>query len=234
MECLCKCGTFRVLQSVRATCGHSIDNPEPLFGLAVSGLVDLDHLKRNNGGEPDDLLWLTKPLGLGLLTTAEKRGALLPADVGKATAVMVALNRVGVSLGALTGVHALTDITGFGLLGHLSELCLGAGLGAELDPGSIPHVTDLTPYLAAGTIPGGTSRNAASYGELVGPMTEAEAAVLHDPQTSGGLLIAAAPESAAEVAEVLRSAGLEAHLRPIGRLTEGPTRIRVGTGTSLE
>ncbi len=232
-----------VIRGGRATCaeadifvagGHSIDNPEPLFGLAVSGLVDLVHLKRNDGGQPGDLLWLTKPLGLGLLTTAEKRGALLPSDAGRATAVMVALNRVGASLGVLPGVHALTDITGFGLLGHLSELCLGAGVGAPLDPAAIPHVTDLAPYLEAGTIPGGTRRNAASYGELVGPLTEAEIAVLHDPQTSGGLLIAAAPESAEAVVAVLRAAGLQDHLRPIGRLTDGPVRIHVGTGAPLE
>ncbi len=202
--------------------GHSIDNPEPLFGLAVNGLVQLDQLKTNAGGQAGDLLWLTKPLGLGLLTTAEKRGKLLPADQGLATRVMVALNKVGAALAPLSGVHAITDITGFGLVGHLSEICGAAGLGARLDFSAVPRITDLSHYLAERTIPGGTHRNAASYPELADGLTEEQIQLLFDPQTSGGLLVAAAPEAADHVRDVLRAAGLQAHDEPIGELVGSP------------
>ena len=207
--------------------GHSIDNPEPLFGLAVSGLVQLDQLKTNAGGQAGDLLWLTKPLGLGLLTTAEKRGKLLDADQGLATRVMVGLNKVGAALAAEPAVHAITDVTGFGLVGHLSEICLAAGLGAELDWASIPRITDLTHYLAEGTVPGGTRRNAASYAELSSGLTDEQITLLFDPQTSGGLLVAAASEAAERVEATLLAAGLGAHAAPIGRLTAEPG-LRVG------
>ena len=221
----------RVVAGGRAVCreagivlagGHSIDNPEPLFGLAVNGLVQLDQLKTNAGGQAGDLLWLTKPLGLGLLTTAEKRGKLLERDRGLATRVMVALNKVGAALAPLPGVHAVTDVTGFGLVGHLSELCLAAGLGAELNWAAVPRITDLTHYFAEGTVPGGTRRNAASYADLATGLSEEQIQLLFDPQTSGGLLIAAAPEAADAVRAALVTAGLEAHTEPIGRLTADP------------
>ncbi len=221
----------RVVAGGRAVCrdagivlagGHSIDNPEPLFGLAVNGLVQLDQLKTNAGGRPGDLLWLTKPLGLGLLTTAEKRGKLLERDKGLATRVMVALNKVGVALAPEPAVHAVTDVTGFGLVGHLSEICLAAGVGAELDWGAVPRITDLTHYLAEGTVPGGTRRNAASYAELAAGLSEEQTNLLFDPQTSGGLLVAAAPDAADRVRAILAAAGLEAHAEPVGQLTSAP------------
>ena len=197
----------RVISGGRAACaeagitlagGHSIDNPEPIFGLAVNGLVPLDRLQRNDAGQPGDLLWLTKPLGLGLLTTAEKRGKLLPADQGRAASVMKQLNTVGPRLAAIPGVHALTDITGFGLGGHLSEVC-GKELGATLAFEDLPRVTDLTHYLEQRTLPGGTRRNASSYANWVRDLTPTQEALLFDPQTSGGLLVAAAPTAAQEV-----------------------------------
>jgi len=223
----------RVIAGGRATCaqagitlagGHSIDNPEPVFGLAVNGLVPLAHLQRNAGGRAGDLLWLTKPLGLGMLTTAEKRGKLVDADRGRATQVMTALNSVGPALAGLTGVHALTDVTGFGLAGHLSEMC-GDALGAAVEFDALPRVTDLQPYLDAGTIPGGTRRNAASYASWVSDLSPTEQALLFDPQTSGGLLIAAAPDARDAVVQVLADAGLADHTQPIGRLTDQQGRI---------
>ncbi len=225
----------RVIAGGRATCaeagiavagGHSIDNPEPIFGLAVNGLVPLDRLRRNNGGQAGDLLWLTKPLGLGMLTTAEKRGKLLATDHGVAARVMKQLNTAGTALGGLAGVHALTDVTGFGLGGHLSEVC-GSALGAELDFDALPTVTDLAHYLEQGTVPGGTRRNAASYASWVEGLTADQEALLFDPQTSGGLLVAADAEARDEVAAVLETAGLGAHAAPVGRLTAETGRIRL-------
>jgi selenide,water dikinase len=226
----------RVIAGARAICaeagivlagGHSIDNPEPVFGLAVNGLVHLDRLCRNDSGRDGDLLWLTKPLGLGMLTTAEKRGLLLDHDKGRATQVMVQLNRVGAALSAIDGVHALTDVTGFGLIGHLTEMCAGVGLGATLHFDALPTVTDLAPYLAAKTIPGGTRRNAQSYASWVDGLTEDQEALLFDPQTSGGLVVAAAASSAEEVGRVLVEAGLSEHTEPIGQLHTGPARIQL-------
>jgi selenide, water dikinase len=226
----------RVIAGGRAACadagivlagGHSIDNPEPMFGLAVNGLVDLDRLQRNDSGQAGDLLWLTKPLGLGMLTTAEKRGKLLAADEGCAARVMKQLNKVGPMLAAVPGVHALTDITGFGLGGHLSEVC-GARLGASLDFDALPTATDLAHYLAQGTIPGGTGRNAVSYASWVHGLSANQEALMFDPQTSGGLLVAAAPEAADAVVATLEAAGLGAHARPIGQLTDQTGRITLG------
>lgn len=215
-----------VVAGGRATCaeagialagGHSIDSPEPLFGLAVNGLVEVAHVKRNSTAQPGDLLFLTKPLGVGLLTTAQKRGLLQPADAGLAAAHMTRLNAVGARLGPLAGVHALTDVTGFGLLGHLAELCQGSGVRAVVEAAAVPTITDLAPYLEAGTVPGGTHRNWQSYGHLVGPLPEALRLVLCDPQTSGGLLVAAAPEAVAAMREAAR-AEAAAFARPIGRV----------------
>jgi len=222
----------RVIAGARAACGeagivlaggHSIDSPEPIFGLAVNGLVPRDHLKTNGGGLPDDLLFLTKPLGVGILATALKKGQLRPQDAGKASASMCRLNRIGLDLAALPGVTAMTDVTGFGLLGHLLEICRASRVSAAIDFAAVPQLADLASYVAAGMTPGGTRRNWDSYGCAVGPLDETTRAILCDPQTSGGLLVAVDPAEKEEFLAVLERHGLGAHAQPIGTLLPGPS-----------
>lgn len=198
--------------------GHSIDSPEPIFGLAVSGLVALGHLKKNSTAQAGDVLFLTKPLGVGLMTTAEKKGLLRDEDRGRAAQQMTRLNRAGEALGRLEAVHAMTDVTGFGLLGHLLELCGASGLAAEIDFDRVPRLDGIDHYLDRETVPGGTRRNWDSYGDRVGALTERQQHLLCDPQTSGGLLIAADADGQADVRGVLEDAGLAAFATPIGRL----------------
>ncbi len=219
----------RVVEGARDLCreagialagGHSIDSPEPIFGLAVNGLVPLTQVKRNDQAKPGDLLFLTKPLGVGILTTAEKRKLLLPLDEGRAARQMIELNRVGEALGQLTSVHALTDVTGFGLLGHLQGMCAGSGVRAEVWLDRVPQVTDLTHYLEKKTIPGGTQRNFDSYGHFVSSMSDDAKNLLCDPQTSGGLLVAIDPGSHDQLREVFSRFGLTARSEPIGQVLE--------------
>jgi selenide,water dikinase len=209
--------------------GHSIDSPEPIFGLAVNGLVRREHLKTNGGGRPGDLLFLTKPLGVGILSTAEKRGGLQVGDAGKAAASMVRLNKIGAELALLPGVRALTDVTGFALSGHLLEMCRASGVSARIDFPAVPQLADLAAYVAAGMAPGGTRRNWQSYGHDVDVPDETTRAILCDPQTSGGLLAAVDPGAAEEVIRLLERHGLNAHTRPVGRLDvhDGGARVRV-------
>lgn len=200
--------------------GHSIDSPEPIFGLAVNGLVDIPMLKQNNTALPTHHLYLTKPLGIGILTTAEKKGILKPQHHGMAARLMMQLNNAGAALGRIKGVSAMTDITGFGLLGHLGEMCAGSNVQAVLDFHNIPLMQDIDYYIGQGAIPGGTHRNWASYGNTVGPIQEKQKLILADPQTSGGLLIAAAPQAAAQIEEIFEQY-LPGHpCIPIGYLEE--------------
>lgn len=198
--------------------GHSIDAPEPIFGLAVTGEVALAHLKRNGGGEPGDALFLTKPLGVGILTTAEKQGALKAQHRGLATDTMCRANRIGTELARLPGVHAMTDVTGFALLGHLLEMCEASGVDAELHPDAIPVLDGVAAYMAEGCIPGGSGRNFSAYGDRLPEMSDEQRNLLLDPQTSGGLLIAVAPDTVDRVTDALSTAGLPA--LPIGQLTQ--------------
>lgn len=203
--------------------GHSIDSPEPIFGLAVTGQVAKAHLKQNNTAEAECLLYLTKPLGVGVLTTAQKQKKLRPEHDGLAIKTMCRLNSVGAKLGPMPGVKAVTDVTGFALLGHLLEMCEGSGVQAELVLDAIPVLEPVPGYIAQGCVPGGTGRNFASYGHKVASLNDFQKALLCDPQTSGGLLIAVAPDSAVALETVLRDAGIEPHC--IGRLharTDGP------------
>jgi selenide, water dikinase len=227
-----------VLEGSRAVCaeagvalagGHSIDSPEPIFGLAVNGLVERAHLKQNDGGHPEDLLFLTKPIGVGILSTAEKKGLLREEDRGRAAASMMRLNSVGAALAKIDGVHAMTDVTGFGLLGHLSEMCRGAELNAAVDFDAVRQLANLDHYLEQGSIPGGTRRNWASYGQHVAELSDTSRHILCDPQTSGGLLVAVAPSAADDVKAALGEAGLDAHTEPIGAL-----RARRGDGPYIE
>lgn len=196
--------------------GHSIDAPEPIFGLAVTGIVEKRHLKRNDTASAGCTLYLTKPLGIGVLTTAEKKAKLRPQDVGLARDWMCTLNKPGARFGKLPGVQAMTDVTGFGLLGHLVEMAEGAGLTAELDYAAVPRLPGVEHYLAEGCVPGGTHRNFDSYGHKLAPIGEAQRLLLCDPQTSGGLLIAVSPEGEAEFHATAAELGLQ--LAPIGRL----------------
>ena len=216
-----------VIRGARAICaeaaitlagGHSIDSPEPIFGLAVNGLVKRSHLKANEGARPGDLLILTKPLGVGILATAEKKGQLRPEDVGKAAASMTRLNSVGAKLARLASVHAMTDVTGFGLFGHLLEMCRASKVSAGIDFAAVPQLGDLAGYLTAGMAPGGTRRNWASYGTAIDCPDEIRRAILSDPQTSGGLLIAFDPAARADVEGVLHAHGLAIDAHPIGTI----------------
>lgn len=203
--------------------GHSIDSPEPIFGLAVTGQVAKAQLKRNDTAEAGCLLYLTKPLGVGVLTTAQKQKKLKPEHEGLAIAVMCQLNAVGTQLGALDGVTAMTDVTGFALMGHLLEMCEGSGVQAEIDFAAVPVLEPVPDYIAMGCVPGGTSRNFASYGHKLPALDDFQRNIGCDPQTSGGLLIAVKPESAAQLESILHRAGIQPHC--IGRLldrTQGP------------
>ncbi|WP_426198689.1 selenide, water dikinase SelD [Pseudomonas sp. DC3200b2] len=215
-----------VIRGGRAACdaagiplagGHSIDAPEPIFGLAVTGLVDKAQLKRNDTATAGCRLYLTKPLGIGILTTAEKKGLLRPEDQGVARDWMCTLNVAGSRFAKLPGVRAMTDVTGFGLIGHLLEMADGAGLTARVEAAAVPRLAGVDDYLAQGCAPGGTSRNFDSYGAGVSPMSEADRLLLCDPQTSGGLLVAVAPEE--DAAFLACAADLGLALAPIGEMT---------------
>lgn len=215
----------KVLEGSRAICaeagislagGHSIDCPEPVFGLAVNGLVAINQLKRNSTATPGCRLFLTKALGVGILSTAQKKGLLQPEDAAIALKSMTTLNSVGEKLSQIQGVKAMTDVTGFGLLGHLAEMCEGSQVSATIEFGKIPTIATIRHYLDQKCIPGGTRRNWASYGHKIGPLTEEQRYILADPQTSGGLLIAAAPEAVEEITVLLKAQGLPA--TPFGTL----------------
>lgn len=176
--------------------GHSIDAPEPIFGLAVNGLIASQAVKKNTTAKPGDLLFLTKPLGVGIITTAEKQKKAKEEDVALAIESMTTLNRIGEALGRVSGVHALTDVTGFGLLGHLTEMCLGAHLSAELIWDAVPVFNSVEYYRRQGAVPGGTFRNWESFQTHLQLLEEAQIHILCDPQTSGGLLVAVDPDQA--------------------------------------
>ena len=217
----------RVIDGARQTCkdagiqlagGHSIDSPEPIFGLAVTGLVDVDKVKKNNSAKAGDLLYLTKPLGIGILSTAQKQAKLKLEDENIAPDLMCQLNDFGVIAGEKEYIHAMTDVTGFALLGHLLEMCQGSGLGAELQTKLIPIITQALEYLEQGCIPGGTLRNWESYGEYYPGLPCNLRNMLCDPQTSGGLLIAVDAKSQLEFEQLAQENGLD--LVSFGQLTE--------------
>jgi selenide,water dikinase len=218
----------KVIEGSRSICaeagiplagGHSIDSPEPIFGLAVNGFVAIENIKQNNTAQAGDILFLTKPLGVGILTTAEKKGILKSEHIGVAAKQMMQLNKIGELLGKLKGVNAMTDVTGFALLGHLVEMAEGSNLSAVIDFNHVPTINDLDFYIDQKSIPGGTGRNWDSYGEKIGTITEYQKAILADPQTSGGLLVAVAPNAVEDVTNLLYQNGLEKFALPIGYLT---------------
>ena len=213
----------RVIEGGRTICGeagiplaggHSIDTQEPMFGLAVSGIVPIQNLKKNNTASEGDHLYLTKALGLGILSTAQKRGLLKDEHLPVMITQMTKLNKLGEELGKIQGVTAMTDITGFGFLGHLIEMSEGSGLGAEINYDDLPVAEGVREYIAQRIFPDATTRNWSSYGEKVKFETKKvmEAfTLLPDPQTNGGLLIAVREDAKTEV-EILTG------LKPIGKL----------------
>ena len=198
--------------------GHSIDSPEPIFGLAVTGLVEIEKLKRNNSAKVGDKLFLTKPLGIGILTTAQKKKKIAPGDLDIAVEYMCTLNSIGSEISSISGVNALTDVTGFGLGGHLYEICKGSGVYAELEFDKIPVIPKALEYQKEGCIPGGTGRNFESYKDQIGEVSTAQKEILFDPQTSGGLLVSVAEESIEEFLNICEKGGLDLH--SFGELVE--------------
>ena len=206
----------KVLEGSRAICaeagitlagGHSIDCPEPVFGLAVNGIVNIPQLKQNSTATANCRLYLTKALGVGILSTAQKRGLLLADDAAIALKSMTTLNKLGEVFGRMDNVKAMTDVTGFGLLGHLSEMCEGSGLAAVVEFDKVPLIPSLSGYLAQKCLPGGTQRNWDSYGTKISPLSEEQKYILADPQTSGGLLVAVAEEGVAVFERELQNLG---------------------------
>jgi selenide, water dikinase len=201
--------------------GHTIDAPEPFFGLAVTGRVLSAQVKRNSSAEVGDVLFLTKPLGNGIVTTAAKRGMAEEAHLRAAVTYMCTLNKVGSLLGKQNGVTALTDVTGFGLLGHLLEVCEGSRVGAVIKESSVPVYPFIQSYLEAFVYPDMTTRNYSALNGKAGELSGRQMLLYCDPQTSGGLLVACRREAAKEVSQLLRENGLYAE--SIGQLTEGNT-----------
>jgi selenide,water dikinase len=218
----------KVLEGARSVCaeagivlagGHSIDCPEPVFGLSVNGLVDISCLKQNSTATEGCRLYLTKALGVGILSTAQKRGILRPEDAIIALKSMTTLNKLGALFGKLPGVKAMTDVTGFGLLGHLAEMCEGSGLSAIIEFEKVPVISSVHHYLDQNCFPGGTERNWASYGHKVHELNSYQRSVLADPQTSGGLLVAVSEDFVEEFEGILKEQGLdESHVTPFGWL----------------
>lgn len=198
--------------------GHSIDCPEPVFGLAVTGKLKCEHLKRNDTAKLGSHLYLTKPVGIGIVTTAQKKGIVKDDHLKKAVDTMLTLNKLGADFGLLSYVNAMTDVTGFGLLGHLTEVCEGSGFSAEIEFEKVPKFDFLDSYLQQKSVPGGTQRNWDSYGNKIGSLGEMQRAILADPQTSGGLLVSVDADKASEFEKFAQSKG--AMLRPFGRLVE--------------
>ncbi|MDP6909087.1 MAG: selenide, water dikinase SelD, partial [Flavobacteriales bacterium] len=194
----------RVMEGARSICGnaniplaggHSIDSPEPVFGLSVTGTVKTDQLKTNSSAEVGNLLYLTKPLGVGIISTAQKRGKAENADYKRAVEQMLKLNDFGISASSMIGVKAMTDVTGFGLLGHLTEICEGSGVSAQISYSDVPQIDGLKKYLDQLIYPDMCMKNFSTYSSKVNELTGEQLFTLCDPQTSGGLLICIAPEA---------------------------------------
>ncbi|SCU93259.1 selenophosphate synthase [Cupriavidus necator] len=209
--------------------GHTIDSLEPIYGLVVLGLVHPSRVKKNSGARAGDKLILGKPLGVGVLSAAVKKDKLDAAGYQELIACTTKLNTPGRLLAEVPGVHALTDVTGFGLLGHLLELCRGAGVGARLDMGRIPLLPRVERMAAEGLVTGASGRNWVSYGsevDLSTSVTPSQKALLTDPQTSGGLLVSCAPEALDEVLAIFNQEGF-ADAAVIGEMTQGAARVAV-------
>lgn len=228
----------RILEGGQSVCaaagipiagGHSIDVLEPIYGLVALGVVDPAKLKRNSAGQAGDVLILGKPLGVGILSAALKKALLSAEGYAQMLTQTTRLNTPGIRLAELDGVHALTDVTGFGLAGHLLEICRGSGLAAELQLNELPLLADAVALAKQGIATGASKRNWTSYGasvDLPGDCSDWQQALLTDPQTSGGLLVACAPAAVDAVLDIFRSEGF-AEAAIIGKLQAGAARLGV-------
>jgi selenide, water dikinase len=215
--------------------GHTIKSEEPIFGLAVVGKVAPDRVLSNDKAQPGDVLILTKPLGLGIITTAAKNGQDTRGAIGEAIQVMTTLNRVAGEEIARCGAHALTDVTGFGLLGHLRNIVAASKVGARVCFDRVPVLAAACEYVQAGISPGGTHANhrfLADWVDYADDVTQQEQLLLCDAQTSGGLLAAVAPEAAESLMDALRARGVSATVA-IGSIEASPPgRIVVSRGAA--
>ncbi|HXF47643.1 MAG TPA: selenide, water dikinase SelD [Burkholderiaceae bacterium] len=208
--------------------GHTIDSVEPIYGLVALGLVHPDKVKRNSAARAGDTLVLGKPVGVGVYSAALKKGELDVAAYREMIATTTRLNTPGRKLAELAGVHALTDVTGFGLLGHLLEICRGAHLAAEISMARVPLLPGAAELVARGFATGASARNWAGYGKdvVLDGLGEVERKLLTDPQTSGGLLVSCAPDAVEDVLAIFRAEGFE-HAAVIGTLADGVPQVRV-------
>ena len=210
--------------------GHTIDSAEPIYGLVAIGLVDPGHVKRNRGALAGDALILGKPLGIGVYSAALKKQRLAAGRYETMLATATQLNTPGMALGPMKGVHALTDVTGFGLLGHLLEICRASGVGAKIAFERVPLLPDAAAMARLGLVTGASSRNWSSYGhEIDGDLDATARALLTDPQTSGGLLVACSPDAVDDVLRTFETDGFD-HATVIGRIVAGPSRVVVEAG----
>lgn len=222
----------QVMEGARKVCsetgislagGHSIDSAEPFFGLAVNGIVPVKNLKKNNTAQEGDVILLTKPIGVGILSTAQKRNVLKEEHLKILMDQLTSLNDVGTALGRTEGVSSMTDVTGFGLAGHLIEMAEGSDLSAELYYSQLPIIEGAKDYLSQRIVPDATYRNWNSYSKKInfekGVNVMEAFSILPDPQTNGGLLIAVNPGSLGEVQAVLKQHGLGKFIEPIGGFT---------------
>ncbi len=227
----------RILEGGEAVCaaagvplagGHSIDTVEPIYGLVGLGLVHPDQVKRNSTARAGDLLVLGKPLGVGILSAALKKGSLSAAGYARLLELTTRLNTPGEALAKFESVHAMTDVTGFGLLGHLLEMCRGAKLAAEVRFADLPLIVEAVEWVKQGVATGASARNWTSYGGSVclQNMNDWQQKLLTDPQTSGGLLVACAPESADKILDEFKQRGF-GDARVIGSMVEGKAGVTV-------
>ncbi|MBA2614087.1 MAG: selenide, water dikinase SelD [Bacteroidetes bacterium] len=228
----------KVIEGARTVCakagialagGHSIDTLEPMFGLAVSGLIDIKDLKKNDTAKEGDLLFLTKAIGVGVLATAQKRGLLKEEDRITLSHQLTQLNSIGEKLGKIKGVTAMTDVTGFGLLGHLIEMAQGSNLSAIIDYSKVPKIESVSFYLKQNTIPDATFRNWNAYSAIteISPEVDVMEAfnLLPDPQTNGGLLFSVTPAAVEQVIELLKNNGLQNFIAPIGKMIKKEEKV---------
>jgi selenide,water dikinase len=212
--------------------GHSIDSPEPMFGLAVTGIVPIENLKKNNTAEKGDLLFLTKPLGVGILSTAQKRGLLKEEHLAVMVGQMTTLNKIGEQLGEIPAVTALTDVTGFGLLGHIIEMAEGSSLSAEIFYHKVPVIAGVKEFIKTRVFPDATTRNWNSYHDKVrfekGVDVMEAFTLLPDPQTNGGLLFSVKENAQEQIGSLLEKNELTDFCEPIGRfILKGEKMIEV-------
>ena len=209
--------------------GHTIDSVEPIYGLVAIGLVHPSRIKRNADAQVGDMLVLGKPLGVGVLSAALKKNALPPEGYAQMIANTTRLNTPGPALAALPGVHAITDVTGFGLAGHALEMARGSGCTVEIDWKNVPLLTGVRDLAAQGMVTGASGRNWTGYGQdvqLPSDFAPQDQALLSDPQTSGGLLVACSPDTVDQVLATFREQGF-GQAAVVGRVLEGSAQLQI-------